>query len=113
MIRFNTTSTYGSNGYSGSWDKIFSFNAGGSDRSPGIWRYPSNRLIHWRYDPNNTGTDICLNGTLSNGWSTDFNIDTWYYVGVTKNGASTVMYVNGKSVQVTDFAVEKDKNFVD
>lgn len=25
-------------------------------------------------------------------------ISTWYYIGVTKNGASTVMYVNGLSV---------------
>lgn len=93
MIRFNTTSTYGSNGYSGSWDKIFSFNAGGSDRSPGIWRWPSQRYLHWRYDPGNSGTDFGKNSS-----NQDFDIDTWYYVGVTKNGANTVMYVNGLSV---------------
>ena len=27
-----------------------------------------------------------------------FNIDTWYYVGVTKNGGSAIMYVNGLRV---------------
>lgn len=92
-IRFNTTSTYGSNGYSGSWNKIFGFNAGGSDRSPGIWRFPSQRYIHWRYDPNNSGCDFGKNAS-----NNDFDIDTWYYIGVTKNGASTVMYVNGIQV---------------
>ena len=97
-IRFNTTSAYGSAGYSGGWDKIFTFAAGGSDRTPGIWRYPGNRLIHWRYDPSNTGTDISLNGTLSSNWGTDFIIDTWYYVGVTKNGGTATAYCNGANV---------------
>lgn len=94
-IKFNTTSTYGSNGYSGNWDKIFSFNAGGSDRTPGIWRWPSERTLHWRYDPGNTGCDF---GKTAAGTGNPFDIDTWYYVGVTKNGASTVMYVNGVQV---------------
>lgn len=89
-IRFNTTSAYGSNGYSGSWDMIFQFAAGGSDRTPGVWRYPSQRYIHWRYDPGNSGCDFGKNSS-----GQDFDIDTWYYIGVTKNGASTVMYVNG------------------
>ncbi len=92
-VRFNTTSTYGGNGYSGSWDKIFSFNAGGSDRSPGIWRYPSQRYIHWRYDPSNSGCDFGKNSS-----NQDFDIDKWYYIGVTKNGASTIQYVNGEQV---------------
>ncbi len=95
MVRFNTTTSYGSNGYSGSWDKIFSFNAGGSDRSPGIWRWPSERTLHWRYDPGNSGCDF---GKSAAGTGDPFNIDTWYYVGVTKNGATATMYVNGNSV---------------
>ena len=90
-IRFNSTGTY-PNSYTGSWDKIFTFNGGGSDRSPGIWRYPSQRYIHWRYDPGNSGCDF---GNIGGG---DFALNTWYYVGVTKNGANTVMYVNGVSV---------------
>lgn len=93
MIRFNTTSSYGSNGYSGSWDMIFQFAPSGTDRSPGIWRYPSQRYIHWRYDPSNSGCDFGKNSS-----NQDFDIDTWYYVGVTKNGANTVQYVNGKQV---------------
>lgn len=91
MIRFNTTATYGSNGYSGNWEQIIGYPAGGSDRTPGIWRYPSNRIIHWQYDPGNTGfSSLRLNGD-----TTDFAIDTWYYVGVTKNGAAGRSYING------------------
>lgn len=102
MIRFNTTSTYGNNGYSGSWDKIFSFNGGGSDRSPGIWRYPSERRIHWRYDPGNSGCDFGKDSA-----SNQFDIDTWYYVGVTKDGGATKMYVNG--IQVGTGSVSNPK----
>jgi hypothetical protein len=92
MIRFNTTSTYGSNGYSGSWDKIFAFNPPGSDRSPGIWRYPNERRIHWRYDPGNTGCDFAKAD------GSQFDIDTWYYMGVTKDGGLAKMYVNGVQI---------------
>jgi hypothetical protein len=90
-IRFNTTAAYGANGYSGSWDKIFTFNCGGSDRSPGIWRWPGERSLHWRYDPGNTGCDF----GKSAGTGFQFDIDTWYYVGVTKDGALAKMFVNG------------------
>jgi hypothetical protein len=92
-IRFNTTSNYGSNGYSGSWDMIFQYAAGGSDRTPGVWRYPTQRYIHWRYDPGNSGCDFGKNSS-----GQDFDIDTWYYVGVTKNGGTAKMYVNGLQV---------------
>lgn len=102
MIRFNTTSAYGANGYSGSWDKIFAFNCGGSDRSPGIWRYPSERRIHWRYDPGNSGCDFYKDAA-----GNQFDIDTWYYIGVTKDGGTTRMYVNG--VQVGTGSVSNPK----
>lgn len=89
MIRFEPNGTY-PNGYSGSWEKIFSYNAGGSDRTPSVWRYPSSRLLHWRFDPANTGADFGLVGA-----STEFALNTWYYVGVTKIGATAYSYVNG------------------
>jgi hypothetical protein len=95
MIKFNSSGTY-PNGTTGGWEKIFSYNAGGSDRSPGVWRYPSNRLIHWRYDPSNTGVDF--SSTLAGDYfvgGTEFVLNTWYYVGVTKNGATATAYVNG------------------
>lgn len=84
------------NATSGNWDKLFSFNAGGSDRSPGVWRYPGERKLHWRYDPSNTDSDF--SSTATGGYSspgTEFAINTWYYVGVTKNGGTTIPYVNG------------------
>ena len=92
MIRFNSSVTY-PNGYTGSWEKIFSYNAGGSDRTPGVWRYPSNRYLHWRYDPANTGADFGPNNI--GGPGTEFTVNTWYYVGVTKNGATATSYSNG------------------
>lgn len=101
-VKFNTTITYGSNGYSGSWEKIFSFNAGGSDRTPSVWRYPTERRLHWRYDPSNSGCDFGKDSS-----SNQFNIDTWYYVGVTKNNASTVMYVNGDQVGTSTVSYPK------
>lgn len=84
------------NGTTGTWDKIFGYTPSGTDRSPGIWRYPSNRILHWRYDPNNTGADFTSTGLGSTG--TEFVINTWYYVGVTKNGATATSYVNGSSL---------------
>jgi hypothetical protein len=102
MIRFNSTGTY-PNGWSGAWDKLFSFNPPGSDRSPSVWRYPTQRLLHWRFDPGNTGADF---GTTS-ATGSDFALNTWYYVGVTKNGATALSYVNG--VQVASQAVANPK----
>lgn len=102
-IRFNSTVTY-PNSYTGSWDKIFTFNPSGTDRSPGIWRWPGERTLHWRYDPGNSGTDFGKNGA---GTGYQFDLNTWYYVGVTKNGGNTVMYVNG--VQVGTGSVSSPK----
>lgn len=85
------------NGTSGSWDKIFGYESGGSDRSPGVWRYPSTRRIHWRYDPNNTGADFSTNA-VGNDVGTEFVPNTWYYIGVTKNGSIATSYVNGVSL---------------
>lgn len=101
FIRFNSTGTY-PNGYSGNWDMIFQYAAGGSDRTPGVWRFPSQRFIHWRYDPGNTGCDFGKNSS-----NQDFDINTWYYVGVTKNGSTATMYVNGESVGTASVANPK------
>jgi len=103
FVRFNTTATYGSNGYSGSYDKIFSFNAGGSDRSPAIWRHPNERTLHWRYDPANTGCDFAK----ALGTGSQFDIDKWYYVGVVKNGSSATSYVNGVNIGAQTVAYPK------
>lgn len=83
-------------GSTGTWDKIFGYTPSGSDRSPGIWRYPSNKVIHWRYDPGNS--DVDFSSTATGGYmspGTEFIDNTWYYVGVSKNGSSASVYVNG------------------
>ncbi len=95
-IRFNSTAG-NSTGTTGSWEKIFTYAPATTDRSPGVWRWPSNRWIHWRYDPGNSGTDFGK-GSASLDASNEFDLNIWYYVGVTKNGANTVMYVNGLQV---------------
>ena len=103
-IRFNGSATY-PNGYSNTWDKIFGYNPSGSDRSPGIWRYPSERRIHWRYGPANSGTDFGKDGMYP---SSEFDLNTWYYIGVTKNGGSTVVYVNGVQIGTGSVSNPKD-----
>lgn len=104
MIRFNSSATYPS-GTTGNWEKIFGYEPSGTDRSPGIWRYPTQRYIHWRYDPGNTGADF---GPDSTGvLSTEFTINTWYYVGVTKNGATATSYVNGVNLGTNTVANPK------
>jgi len=92
MFKINSSGTY-PDGYTATWEKIFSYNAGGSDRTPGVWRYPSERRIHWRYDPANSGIDF-----YSDAIGTPFILNTWYNIGVTKNGAAATAYVNGVSV---------------
>lgn len=102
MIKFNGSAGY-PNGYTGGWEKIFGYPAGGSDRSPGVWRYPSARYIHWRYDPNNTGIDFGPQG--SNG--IEFTINTWYYVGVTLNNGTATCYSNGVNNGTTGVSYPK------
>ncbi len=94
-IRLNSTGTY-PNGTSGSWDQIFGYPAGGTDRTPGVWRYPTQRYIHWRYDPANSGNDFGQTSLGSAG--TEFALNTWFYIGQTKNGATSTAYVNGVSL---------------
>lgn len=81
----------------GSWRKIFGFEPSGSDRSPGIWRYPSSMQLHWRHDPGNTGLTE----------ATTFTQGQWYYVVGEKNGATFTVYVDG--VQVDQGAVANPK----
>lgn len=87
-VRFNSSATY-PDAWSGGWDQIFEFDGGG-DRVPGVWRFPSERKIHWRYNPSNSGCDFGNNST--------FLVDTWYFIGVTKNGSAARMFINGNNV---------------
>ncbi|MHC1707864.1 MAG: DUF2341 domain-containing protein [Bacteroidales bacterium] len=81
----------------GNWRKIFGYDAGGSDRSPGIWRYPAAMQLHWRHDPGNTGLDEAFVYTLNQ----------WYYITGVKNGSTFTLYVDG--VQVSTGTVANPK----
>lgn len=81
------------NGVNGAWSKVFGYTPPGTDRSPGVWRFPSSRLIHWQYDPGNIGFNF---GRDSAG--NEFLTNTWYYLGVSKVGGTATVYVNGTSI---------------
>ena len=98
------------NNSSGTWDKIFGYTpivppstTAATDRSPGIWRWPSTRRIHWRYDPGNTSADFSADAGGDN-LGTEFTPNVWYYVGVTKNGSASRSYVNGQLVGTSTVA---------
>ncbi len=95
IIRFISTSSY-PDAHTGSWQQFFGFYGGGSDRTPGVWRYPSSRIIHWRYDPGNSGCDF-LDYYGTGG---EFALNRDYFVGVTKNGSTGTPYVDGVAVPI-------------
>jgi hypothetical protein len=100
-IRFNSTETFPES-WTGSFNKIFEHNGSSGDRSPGIWRYPNNRTIHWRYNPNNTGADF--GPTSSSG---NFAKDSWFIIGLTKDGSNAKSYVNSSNVVTSTVSFPK------
>ena len=89
LIMFKSTPTY-PNGWTGGWEKFFSYNGGGTDRSPGVWRFPSQRLIHWQYASNYNGPNFGKNSS-----NEEFDLDTYYHIVVTKNGGTVQTFING------------------
>ncbi|MCX5692088.1 MAG: DUF2341 domain-containing protein [Candidatus Omnitrophica bacterium] len=79
------------NSTSANWTKIMGYQAGGTDRTPGIWVYQAGQNIHWKYDPGNTGT----NAIGPNGEGTNFILGQWYYIVGVKNEKAFWFYVNG------------------
>lgn len=98
-IKFNSSTTFPQS-TDGNWQKMFSYNPPGSDRSPGVWRYPNVRLIHWRYAAGNSSADLGENAPADSGGA-QFATNVWYYLGVVKNGATATLYVNGSSIGTT------------
>jgi hypothetical protein len=95
---------------SGNWDKIFGYEPAGTDRSPGIWRFPSQRYIHWRYDPGNAGADLSaiIGGNFDAGTGlVEFTQDAWYYICVTKSGSTAMSYVDGVRVSTVSVTATK------
>lgn len=102
LFKMASSGTY-TDGTTGGWDKILGYEPSGTDRSPGIWRFPSNRRIHWTYDPGNTSTNFGATGL-----DTDFSLNTDYYVIMRKDGANTHFWVNGtKYTGITNCANPK------
>jgi hypothetical protein len=89
ILRFTNNGTHPS-GTTGGWEQFIGYYGGETDRSPGIWRYPSNRRIHWTYNPGNTATDFGASGL-----GTDFNLNEDYLVIMRKDGSNTHFWVNG------------------
>ena len=101
LLKFKSNGSF-PNGYTGSWEQFFGYYGGGTDRSPGIWRWPSERRIHWQYDPNNSGIQIGKNSSYD-----QFDLNTYYFVSVTKNGSSAIAYVNGTQVATSSVSNPK------
>lgn len=101
VLIFKSSGDY-PNGWTGSWEQFFGYYGSGSDRTPGVWRFPSERRIHWRYDPGNTGVDFGKN--LS---GDQFDLNTYYHVLVTKNGGVAEAWVNGSFVNSNSVASPK------
>jgi hypothetical protein len=89
LLMFKGSATY-PNGYTGSWEQFFGYFSAGSDRSPGVWRFPSARLIHWQYAPGFNGPNFGKNSA-----NDEFDLNTYYHIVVTKEGGTVKTYING------------------
>ena len=89
ILMFKSSVAY-PNGWTGNWEQFFGYYGGGTDRTPGVWRYPTNRLIHWQYAPSYNGPNFGKNSS-----NEDFDLNTYYHVIVTKNGGTVKTYING------------------
>lgn len=90
LLMFKGSAAY-PNGYTGGWEQFFGYFAGGTtDRSPGVWRFPSARLIHWQYAPGYNGPNFGKNSA-----NDEFDLNTYYHIVVTKEGGTVKTYING------------------
>ena len=81
-------------GTNGKWSQIVAKKAPGSDRSPGIWICPDTLNLHWRFNPDNKGTDRC--GPTGEG--SKFDLNKWYHTAGVKRGSELKLYIDGKEV---------------
>jgi hypothetical protein len=68
----------------GSWRKIFGYEPAGTDRSPGIWRYPSTMQLHWGHGGATTVSDAFT-----------YALDQWYHVVGVKDGSTFTLFIDG------------------
>jgi len=95
ILQFKGTPSH-PNGWNGGWEQFIGYYSQGDDRSPGIWRFPDSRLIHWTYNPGNTSVNFGMN---SNG--SQFNLNQNFHICMVKNGGTGIAYVNGVEVLST------------
>lgn len=89
LLMFKSSPSY-PNGYTGGWEQFFGYYGSGSDRTPGVWRFPSARLIHWQYSPGYNGPNFGKNAA-----NEEFDLNKYYSVIVTKDGGTVKTYING------------------
>jgi len=108
VLRFTGTGSY-PNGWTGGWEQFIGYYSSGSDRSPGIWRFPDSRTIHWTYNPNNTFVNFGMDTN-----QTQFSLNRNFHICMVKNGGTGTAYVNGVEVLSTSVVnpkVEGDSVF--
>jgi hypothetical protein len=94
-MRLNTAAG-NTTGTTGNFDKLFEHAPAGTDRTPGIWRSPNSRSLHWRYDAANSGFDTVA-----------LPLNNWVVVGVTKNGSVGRFYINAVEVNTATLTFPK------
>ena len=70
------------------------FRSVSQSRYPGVWRFPSNRWIHWQYAPGYNGPNLGQDAI----YGTEFTVGTTYFVGCTKDAGTVIAYVNGAAI---------------
>ena len=95
VIQFKGSASY-PNGWTGGWEQFIGYYSAGDDRSPGIWRFPDSRKIHWTYNPGNTYVNFGMDTN-----QTQFSLDRNFHVCMVKDGGTGIAYVNGVAVLTT------------
>lgn len=95
VIQFKGSASH-PNGWTGGWEQFIGYYSAGSDRSPGIWRFPDSRTIHWTYNPGNTSVNFGMDTN-----QTQFSLDRNFHVCMVKDGGTAIAYVNGVPVLTT------------
>ena len=95
VLQFKGTPSY-PNGWTGGWEQFIGYYSSGDDRSPGIWRFPDSRTIHWTYNPGNTSVNFGMDTN-----QTQFTLNRNFHICMVKDGGTGIAYVNGIPVLST------------
>lgn len=78
--------------HNGAWSQIFAKKAPGSDRSPGVWVCPSSLNVHYKFQPDNQGSNCVGPG----GEDQLFEVGRWYHIAGVKEGGKLRFHVDGE-----------------